>query len=180
MTVKEHEEIMFSVLYPIEKALFLLNGGNCSRERVRNILKCITFAQKSFLSNLAGYMNNAFFKDVDLFSWILYRYVVYGKCDFPDKSEVNTREICRSTKEFYKNKLTADIDFLNSLCQKIGKPLEYLTTLNKYSRTHLYELYLSGKIGMITIMEIGIPNHNNQEEYDFYKRTQKVKQIIKR
>ena len=180
MTNEEREEMLFSVLYPIEKALFLLNGGNCSKQRVRNILRTASFSQISFLTDLAVYMNSAFFKDVDLFSWILYRFIVYGKCDFPNKSEVNTREICRSTKEFYKNKLTADIDFLNSLCQKIGKPLEYLLSLNKYSRTHLYELYISEKIGFVTMMEIGILNNKNQEEYDFYKRTQKVKQIIKR
>lgn len=172
------DESLLSIMYPIEKALFYLNGGDCSKDRVRRMFRFIEYKERAVLFKLLQYVNNSYFNLHDIFFWIVYRYLVYGKLDFPTVNELNYREISRSRKEFYKSKLNADKDFLILVCRKIGKDELFLHELNTRGESNLFSLYKTGKIGIYTMMEMLKPNEKNKEEKHLKKRIDKVKQLL--
>lgn len=177
-TDRRIDEKLLSVMYPIEKALFYLNGGNCSKERVGRMFQYIDLKERNVLFKLLQYVNNSYFDYYDLFTWIVYRYLVRGKMDFPQIDELDFREISRSRKEFYKSKLNADRDFLILVCRKIGKDEVFLRDVNTRGESNLFSLYKNGKIGIYTMMEMFEPNVKNKEETTLKKRIDKVKQLL--
>lgn len=159
--------------------MFHLNGGNCSKERVENILKCLSIQENRTISLITSYLNNSFFDQRALYNWMLWRYVVYGLDTFPDKSEIDPKIISKHSKEFYKNKLQADLDFLNLLCGKVNRDIRFVNELNTVGESHLYRLFKAEKIGVAVLMELLEPNKQNIEQDKLYKRITKIKTIIK-
>ena len=74
--------------------------------------------------------------------------------------------------------MTADEEFLNLLCEKIGKTPDFLNELNKDKKSYLYVLYEADKIGFNILMKIMIQNKDNKKENQFFKRIEKIKNII--
>lgn len=168
----------FDALYPIEKALFHLNGGNCSRERVEKILRNVTLKERRVISSITNYLNNSFFDSQALYNWMLWRYVVTGLDTFPELKEIDPKLISKHSKELYKNKKTADIEFLNLLCGKVKKDIRFVSELNTVGESHLYRLFKAEKIGIAILMDLLEPNNQNKEQNNLYLRITKIKTII--
>lgn len=168
----------FDALYPIEKALFHLNGGNCSKERVEKMLRCISIKERRVISCITSYLNNSFFDSQSLYNWMLWRYVVTGLDTFPDIKEIDPKIISKHSKELYKNKKTADMEFLNLLCGKVGKDIRFVNELNTVGESHLFRLFKAEKIGIAVLMDLLEPNKQNKEQNNLYLRITKIKTII--
>ena len=54
----------------------------------------------------------------------------------------------------------------------------FLNELNKDKKSYLYVLYEADKIGFNILMKIMIQNKDNKKENQFFKRIEKIKNII--
>jgi len=166
------------IYYSIEKALFLIHGGNCSKPRARYLYRTRDYKYDKVLNKLLMYVNNNYFDEQTIFTWVLYRYLTTGKDGFPDIQELDIREISRARKEFYKNKLTADTEFLTLICRKVGKEYDFLNALNTDGKSNLYLLYEANKIGIYTLIDRMEHNTKNAEENQIYNRIDKIKKQL--
>lgn len=169
----------FNVYYPIEKALFHIEGGNCSRLRALSLFKRLNENERKMLLPLVQYVNNSFFTIQCIYNWMLWRYVVKGLKSYPTRKEIDPKEISKSRKEFYGKKLQVDNSFLYMLCDKVGKDITFLNELNTDGESHLYKLFKAEKIGLRVLMERLEPNEQNQEQQEMYNRIQNLTKIIK-
>lgn len=166
------------IYYTINKAIAMICGQQYNKSIATHEYYQSDINPSNTIIYIANLINNSHFNYNDLFFWIFYRYIKTGKCTFPKHNEIKTREISKAIKEFYKNKLTADEEFLNLLCEKIGKTPDFLNELNKDKKSYLYVLYEADKIGFNILMKIMIQNKDNKKENQFFKRIEKIKNII--
>ena len=166
------------IYYTINKAIALI----CDRDYDKSIASfeyCQSDINPSnIIIHVANLINNGHFNYNDLFFWIFYRYIKTGKYEFPKYNEIKSREISKAIKEFYKNKLEADLEFLNLLCEKVEKPIDFFNELNKEEKSYLYVLYEANKIGFNIMMQMMILNEKNKKEKQFFYRINKIKKII--